>query len=93
VSSDGVRIASIFGSIEASKDDLRLADYGVSQTSLEQVFNMHAAEAERVKHGEYVPDAGRFNASVAQAARTTRASAATPVSQELVEEDFDTISV
>jgi hypothetical protein len=28
-----------------------LADYGVSQTSLEQVFNMHAAEAEKLKQG------------------------------------------
>jgi hypothetical protein len=27
-----------------------LSDYGVSQTTLEQVFNMHAAEAEKMKH-------------------------------------------
>ena len=26
-----------------------IEDYGVSQTSLEQVFNMHAAEAEKAK--------------------------------------------
>lgn len=51
ISSAGVRISSIFASIEASKEDLRLSDYGVSQTSLEQVFNMHAAEAERLKEG------------------------------------------
>lgn len=36
ISSDGVRISSIFASIESKKEALRLADYGVSQTSLEQ---------------------------------------------------------
>jgi len=51
VSSDNVRISSIFASIESHKEELGLADYGVSQTSLEQVFNMHAAEAERLKQG------------------------------------------
>lgn len=50
VSSQGVRISGIFGKIEQNKEALSLADYGVSQTSLEQVFNMHAAEAERMKH-------------------------------------------
>lgn len=47
--SDGMKISRIFASIEENKDLLRLSDYGVSQTSLEQVFNMHAAEAERCK--------------------------------------------
>jgi ATP-binding cassette, subfamily A (ABC1), member 3 len=51
VASAGVRISSIFAKLEAEKDALRLSDYGVSQTSLEQVFNMHAAEAEKLKHG------------------------------------------
>lgn len=51
VSSKGVSIAQIFSSIEKNKHALRLSDYGVSQTSLEQVFNMHAAEAERLKQG------------------------------------------
>ena len=51
VSSQNVRISSIFSSIEENKEELKLADYGVSQTSLEQVFNMHAAEAERLKQG------------------------------------------
>merc|ERR1712150_173855 len=51
VSSENVRISSIFESIEALKEELLLADYGVSQTSLEQVFNMHAAEAEKLKQG------------------------------------------
>lgn len=47
--SEPVKISSIFASIEEYKEKLRLADYSVSQTSLEQVFNMHAAEAERMK--------------------------------------------
>lgn len=51
VSSEGVSIAKIFASIEENKEKLRLSDYGVSQTSLEQVFNMHAAEAEKLKQG------------------------------------------
>ena len=51
VGSTGVRISSIFAKIEANKEFLMLADYGVSQTSLEQVFNMHAAEAEKLKLG------------------------------------------
>jgi ATP-binding cassette, subfamily A (ABC1), member 3 len=49
VDCDGIKISSIFASIEENKDNLRLEDYCVSQTSLEQVFNMHAAEAERLK--------------------------------------------
>jgi hypothetical protein len=49
VDSDGVKISSIFASIEENKGDLRLEDYCVSQTSLEQVFNVHAEEAERLK--------------------------------------------
>jgi ATP-binding cassette, subfamily A (ABC1), member 3 len=51
VSSEGIRISSLFACIEENKVDLKLADYGVSQTSLEQVFNMHAAEAEKLKQG------------------------------------------
>jgi len=47
VSSEGVKIANIFGDIEEHKDELKVAEYSVSQTSLEQVFNMHAAEAAR----------------------------------------------
>jgi hypothetical protein len=41
------RIATIFASIEESKKRLMIADYGVSQTSLEQVFNMKTAESEQ----------------------------------------------
>jgi hypothetical protein len=51
VGAAGVRISSIFGKIEENKGRLKLSDYGVSQTSLEQVFNMHAAEAEKLKYG------------------------------------------
>jgi hypothetical protein len=51
VSSENVSIAQIFASIEENKVSLYLSDYGVSQTSLEQVFNMHAAEAEKLKEG------------------------------------------
>jgi ATP-binding cassette subfamily A (ABC1) protein 3 len=51
ISSAGTRISAIFGKIETEKETLCLSDYGVSQTSLEQVFNMHAAEAEKLKHG------------------------------------------
>jgi len=51
VPSQGIRISSIFASIEENKMRLRLSDYGVSQTSLEQVFNVHAAEAEKLKQG------------------------------------------
>jgi len=51
VGSNGLKIASLFAEIENSKSDLYVADYGISQTSLEQVFNMHAAEAELAKKG------------------------------------------
>mmetsp|Transcript_20566 Transcript_20566/g.48274 ORF Transcript_20566/g.48274 Transcript_20566/m.48274 type:complete len:1247 (+) Transcript_20566:2893-6633(+) len=51
VSSKGVLIGDIFATVEANKDRLMVAEYGVSQTSLEQVFNMHAAEAEKSKQG------------------------------------------
>jgi ATP-binding cassette, subfamily A (ABC1), member 3 len=51
IPSAGERISDIFASIEKNKDRLRISDYGVSQTSLEQVFNMHAAEAEHQKQG------------------------------------------
>ena len=51
VSSEGVRIGDIFAAIEENKARLQVDEYGVSQTSLEQVFNMHAAEAEKKKQG------------------------------------------
>jgi ATP-binding cassette, subfamily A (ABC1), member 3 len=52
VSGNGLRISKIFAMVEAQKQGLRLADYSVSQTSLEQVFNMHAADAESRKEGK-----------------------------------------
>lgn len=51
IGSDGIKIGEIFAAIEEVKDRLNVAEYGVSQTSLEQVFNQHAAEAERQKEG------------------------------------------
>lgn len=51
IGSEGVRISQIFANIESHKEELMLADYGVSQTSLEQVFNMFAAKAEEQKQG------------------------------------------
>jgi ABC-type multidrug transport system ATPase subunit len=48
---EGIKISQIFARIEENKSALNLADYSVSQTSLEQVFNMHAAEAEKLKEG------------------------------------------
>jgi len=50
IPSEGLKISALFGAIEERKVSLKLADYGVSQTTLEQVFNMHAAEAEQAKH-------------------------------------------
>jgi ATP-binding cassette, subfamily A (ABC1), member 3 len=47
VSSKGVRIGGIFQAVEENKESLNVNEYGVSQTSLEQVFNMHAEEAQR----------------------------------------------
>ncbi len=49
VLSEGVTISSVFASIEENKDELKIDDYGVSQTSLEQVFNSFAAVAENDK--------------------------------------------
>lgn len=51
VSSKETKLSDIFQCIEENKERLWLADYGVSQTSLEQVFNMHAEEAEKLKQG------------------------------------------
>ena len=51
ISDRKIKISDIFSRIEDQKCELRFADYSVSQTSLEQVFNMHAAEAEQQKTG------------------------------------------
>lgn len=50
VVSPGLKISSLFGDIEGNKERLKVAEYGVSQTSLEQIFNTFAAEAEARKH-------------------------------------------
>jgi ATP-binding cassette, subfamily A (ABC1), member 3 len=47
----GTQISDLFSSIENEKDLLSIDDYGISQTTLEQVFNMHAAAAEAKKEG------------------------------------------
>ena len=52
IRSEGLRISSLFNLVEKNKASLCLTDYGISQTSLEQVFNMHAAEAEKAKDGQ-----------------------------------------
>jgi len=49
VSSEGLSIANIFETVEANKDGLGVAEYSVSQTSLEEIFNFHAAQAEALK--------------------------------------------
>lgn len=51
VPSEKVKISSLFAHIEDNKAILNLQDYGISQTTLEQVFNMHAAVAEAKKDG------------------------------------------
>jgi len=51
VPSEKVKISSLFAHIEDNKARLKLQDYGISQTTLEQVFNMHAAVAEAKKDG------------------------------------------
>jgi hypothetical protein len=53
VNSKDLHIGSIFASIEENKDRLMVAEYGVSQTSLEQIFNMFAAKAESAKQGTF----------------------------------------
>ena len=57
ISSDGVTISSLFANLEACKNQFMIEDYGVSQTSLEQVFNFHAAQAhEHVTDGNNIDD-------------------------------------
>lgn len=49
ISSGGLNMANIFANVERHKMSLMLENYGVSQSTLEDVFNMHAAEAENMK--------------------------------------------
>ncbi|KAL3919610.1 MAG: hypothetical protein SGILL_003672 [Bacillariaceae sp.] len=50
-SKEELHIGSIFGAIEQNKERLMVTEYGVSQTSLEQIFNQFAAQAESEKQG------------------------------------------
>ena len=49
LSSHSLRMAHIFAKVEENKTRLALADYSVSQTTLENVFQAHAALAEVLK--------------------------------------------
>ena len=51
VPSKDSKISALFEVVEENKDTLYVSEYGISQTTLEQVFNMHAAEAEKLKEG------------------------------------------
>ena len=42
-------IGSLFGRIEQVKNDLQINEYSISQTTLEQIFNMFATESESKK--------------------------------------------
>lgn len=49
IDSSGLSIAHLFEAIEANKDKLKVAEYSASQTTLEDIFNFHAAQAEAQK--------------------------------------------
>ena len=50
LASGGTRkLSEMFGAIESQKDRLRISEYSVSQTSLEQIFNFFAAQQEEEK--------------------------------------------
>jgi ABC-type multidrug transport system ATPase subunit len=49
---DNVSLASIFGLIEENKDRLRIDDYCVSQSTLEQIFLVMAKQQSTPMHGE-----------------------------------------
>lgn len=51
VPSKDSKISALFEVVEENKETLFVSEYGISQTTLEQVFNMHAAEAEKLKQG------------------------------------------
>jgi len=46
VDAAATRLSSLFATFEARKDDLAIAEYSLSQTSLEQIFNGFAAQQE-----------------------------------------------
>jgi ATP-binding cassette, subfamily A (ABC1), member 3 len=43
---EGVPLSQIFRRFEDSKSQLRIAEYSLSQTSLEQIFNLFASQQE-----------------------------------------------
>lgn len=45
------KLSTIFGSIEARKQELNIQEYSVSQTSLEQIFNFFAAQQAEERGG------------------------------------------
>lgn len=47
--SEKLKFSSLFATVEENKTILRLEYFGISQTSLEQVFNIHAKEDEKAK--------------------------------------------
>ena len=48
------RFAAMFAAVEAKKVDLRIQEYSIAQTSLEQIFNQFAAQQEEEK-GVVIP--------------------------------------
>merc|ERR1739848_667417 len=48
------KIADMFGLIESKKQNLRIEEYSISQTSLEQIFNQFASTQEE-EEGQAVP--------------------------------------
>jgi hypothetical protein len=71
VNGESLRISSQFASVEAMKSELRLAEYSVSQTTLEQVFNVHAAE-EELRNITRTEQAGRAASKPASTCTTCR---------------------
>lgn len=66
VNADGSRrdLSSMFGSIERRKEYLRIQEYSISQTSLEQIFNFFASQVcffVICHFSEGVPISNRFN--------------------------------
>ena len=43
------KLGHMFGTIERSKDKLKIQDYSISQTSLEQIFNQFACQQDEEK--------------------------------------------
>ena len=59
-------LGKMFGTVEANKDKLKIQDYSISQTSLEQIFNFFAAQQE-----EETGDAGALGGGESPAIETS----------------------